>query len=244
VVYVLADFGLEESAKGAEVIYQAGFISFTKETLLLAAAVCNIFVINVVKYFFELLVLISPIPLIDAIFEASNKAVAGVLSLIYAFSPGIALVIDLLLFGLCLLVFGRVWRLLRYYRNMLLLPVTGGFLRVRERDMRVSERFGEAAGGGRLLCRVFPSRDVGRIKKKSLCYLFGKDDGLVLVRPGLFWGARSERLGKDNVEVEVEKGVLGNRVKFSEPGGKGVFSLIFSHFYDDKFDEIRKEAGG
>ncbi len=244
VVYLLADFGLDEAAKGADVVYQAGVISFTKETLLLAAALCNIFVINAVKYFFELLVLISPIPLIDAFFEAANKAFAGGLALIYAFSPGAALVIDLILFGLCLLVFGKVWRLLRYYRNILLYPVTGGFLRVRERDIRAARRFGEGAGSERMLCRVFPSRKIGHIKKKSMCYLFGRDDGFVLVGPGLFRGAKFERLARNNVEIDVEKGVFSNRLKFSEPGGKSVFSLIFSHFYDDRLDDIRSNAGG
>ncbi|MFN9720441.1 MAG: hypothetical protein ACK58L_17215, partial [Planctomycetota bacterium] len=43
---------------------QAGLLEFSSETLLMLAAVVNIFVINTVRFFFEVLIWLTPIPLL------------------------------------------------------------------------------------------------------------------------------------------------------------------------------------
>lgn len=53
--------GSSQDSGTQHVVYQAGIFSFTRDMLLMIAAVANIIVINTVKYFFEFLVWISPI---------------------------------------------------------------------------------------------------------------------------------------------------------------------------------------
>ena len=87
-VQAAASFG--RGGGGQEVVYQAGIFSMTLSTLLMAVSVVNIFVINTVKFFFEVMVLLSPFPAVDAAFEAANKAFAAALLGIYAYSPALA----------------------------------------------------------------------------------------------------------------------------------------------------------
>lgn len=114
-----------------EVILPAGLGTVTLNTLLAALSVVNILVIQSVRFFFELLVWLSPVPLLDAIFEASNKVFCAGLMLLYAYSPWLALLINIVLFLICLALFrrarhvskvvlarmreasGRIWRWLR-----------------------------------------------------------------------------------------------------------------------------------
>ena len=110
-------------------VYTAGFFAITNNGLLACAAAVNIFVISSVRLFFELLVLISPIPTLDAIFECCNKAVVGILITIYAFNPYLAFVLNIFIFLVCLVIFRWVNRRLRYYKAVLLEPIWVGLVR-------------------------------------------------------------------------------------------------------------------
>lgn len=114
-----------------EVLLPAGLGQITLSTLLAGLSIINLLVIHAVRFFFELLVWLSPLPLLDALFEAANKATCASLMALYAFSPWLALAINLLMFLVCLALFkrarrvsketlgrmrsvsGRVWRWLR-----------------------------------------------------------------------------------------------------------------------------------
>ena len=58
---------------------QLGVFSFTVDTLLAIAMVINVLVINSVKFFFEFLVWLTPVPLLDAAFEICNKTLCALL---------------------------------------------------------------------------------------------------------------------------------------------------------------------
>lgn len=99
-------------------IVQMGVLSFSADALLTVAMVINLFVINSVKFFFEVLVWLTPIPAVDAMFELANKTVCAALMALYAFSPTLALVINLGLLVAALFVFRWVHRRLTFYRGI------------------------------------------------------------------------------------------------------------------------------
>ena len=98
---------LLESPDGGAPIAAAGFAGIPTELLLAGLSVANFVVIQTVRLFFELLVWISPIPLLDAFFEAANKLVCAGLIALFAFSPWAAFAINLLIFLLCLALFRK-----------------------------------------------------------------------------------------------------------------------------------------
>jgi len=95
------------------VMLPAGLGTITWDALLAALSIANILVIQTVRLFFELLVWVSPVPLLDAAFEAMNKAVCAGLLVLYAFSPWAALLFNALLFLVCLALFRRARRGIR-----------------------------------------------------------------------------------------------------------------------------------
>ena len=94
-----------------EVLLPAGLGQVTLSTLLTGLSILNLLVIHAVRFFFELLVWLSPVPLLDAIFETANKASCAGLMVLYAFSPWLALVVNALMFLVCLALFKRARRL-------------------------------------------------------------------------------------------------------------------------------------
>ena len=99
-------------------IVQMGVLSFSADALLTVAMVINLFVINSVKFFFEVLIWLTPIPAVDAMFELANKTVCAALMALYAFSPTLALAINLGLLVAALFVFRWVHRRLTFYRSI------------------------------------------------------------------------------------------------------------------------------
>lgn len=89
------------------VVLPAGLGTITWDALLAALSIANILVIQTVRLFFELLVWISPLPLLDAAFEAVNKVVCAALLALYAFSPWAALLVNVLIVLVCLALVRR-----------------------------------------------------------------------------------------------------------------------------------------
>ena len=149
---------------GVAVVLQAGMLSFSAESLLWIATAVNIIVINSVKFFFEVLVWITPIPLIDAVFEATNKLVCAGLVGLYAFSPTLATILNLILLAACLVAFCWVKRREVYYRTILF-----DFLR------GLLNRQPKLSADGKLT--AFPKRALGNIRALSRGQLWSTGEG-------------------------------------------------------------------
>ena len=228
------------------IVYSAGFFTMPANMLLACCAAVNIFVIATVRFFFELLILISPIPTLDAIFEGCNKTVAGILITIYAFSPWLAFVLNVILFLICLVIFKWANRRVRYYRAMLLEPVLVGTVRSvlgrahydpdRHTQRRLTRHFGPIT----TIVKCFPSRKLGKIKKKDRCYLVFGDDGIVLVMQRLLGTAITRKLNAADLSPDVAEGLIGYSISLKTDGGKDC-ELIFGSVYTAKLDIIRAE---
>lgn len=157
------------------IVYQAGFIQFSAESLLMVATVVNVIVINTVKFFFEVLIWITPVPFIDAIFEASNKAACAALAGAYAFSPTLATIINLVILAVCLLAFRWVKRREVYYRSILFdfLKHWLGWNR-------------SAASETQPSFTVFPQAAIGKIPRLACCEIAATNDGWQLTMRRLF----------------------------------------------------------
>jgi hypothetical protein len=90
-----------QADEAAEVV-MAGFGS---AAVLSVISTVNFLVIQTVRFVGELLVWVSPIPFVDALFEAANKIVCAGLIAIYAFSPWASFFLNVLLFLACAMLF-------------------------------------------------------------------------------------------------------------------------------------------
>lgn len=239
---------LAQTGQGAEqeaTVYTAGIFTFTQQGLFVCVAAVNIFVISSVRFFFELLVLISPIPALDAMFECANKAVVGLLIAIYAFNPWLAFVLNVILFLLCLLIFRWVNRRIRYLRTLLLDPFVLALKRKWSQnpgldpDRQARKRLAQHLPEADLLVKCFPSRKVGRIKTKDLCYLLRDTDQFWLLKPRLFRLPIAEELDRQHVAGEIEEGLLSYTITFAGDGKRKACKFIFGSAYKQTLDEIK-----
>ena len=177
----------------ADVVFQAGIFEFSMETLLTLATVVNLIVVNAVKFFFEVLIWITPVPFIDAIFEAASKTCAAALAAIYAFNPAIATAINLLIVAACLVAFAWVKRREVYYRTVLF-------------DFVKHWWQSDSSSVASESLRVFPKTEFEGVPAMSRCELSRSRDGWHLRVPRWFRPA-IEKTWSDRAPV-MKSGLL------------------------------------
>lgn len=242
-VQAAASFG---TSGGEQVVYQAGIFSFSLSTLLMVVSAVNIFVINTVKFFFEVMVFVSPFPAVDAAFEAANKAFAAALIGVYAYSPTLATALNLGIFAVCLLMFGWVYRRTVYYKAVMGDPVLGflseSIFRSRKlgpMSTRAPTSILEGIETPQLVMKVFPVSHLGKVKRKARCYLVAGGGSAQVVWPRFL---RSRIVVPiEQGDAVVEKGFFSNSISWG--GEANPTTVVFSRRYNGILGEITSILG-
>lgn len=187
-----------ETAELASV--QMGLGSLTIDTLLMIAAAVNVFVINTVKFFFEVMIWITPIPTVDAIFEFANKSVCAVLMAIYGYSPAIATGINLAMFVAAAFVFSWAYRREVFYRTMLIDACWAFFAPPK-------------AAHHELI--VFPAKEFGPFAARTRCKLNVADKGWTLTQERMLRNDVMIEFLKEDCSMEFDAGYFTNSLKIA-----------------------------
>lgn len=196
-------------------VVQLGLVSVTVDVLLMMAAVVNVMVINSVKFFFEMLIWVTPVPTIDAMFEAANKAACGILMMIYGYSPAMATGINLCLFLAAAIVFRWAYRQEVYFRTILLDAVW--------QKLFPSPEIPEQG------LVVFPASDFEGIKKRSRCLLVRTEQGWQLLQRRLLRSDIAYELAGADWKVAFLPGFFAHDLHAT--GSSGEVKLTISRRY-------------
>jgi hypothetical protein len=218
--------------------------------LVAAFSAVNIFVVNAVKYFFEFLIWLSPFPLVDAAFETANKAVAGFLVAIYLWSPTVALVLNMIIFGLCLLIFAWTYRRAVYMRSVVGDPFFGWlgdalFRRsgVTCRSTRLPGSLAQRFPAALLVVKAFAGRSYEGVKRKSRGYLIQSEGRLYFAALRFLRQPLVVALPQEDCRAAVAQGLLSNTISFERDGGETVLTLLLTRRYNNALGELRELLG-
>jgi hypothetical protein len=223
-----------ESAPGDETpvaMVQLGMISFTLDTLLAIAMVINILVINSVKFFFEFMVWLTPVPFLDAVFEVCNKTLCAVLVAIYALSPTLATIINLLMLLVAAIALRWIDRRIRFYRTMVLDPVLA----------RLWRPYGKPRHPELI---VFPKTDFGPFAAKSRLRLrrAPEGDGWSLKEANWWMPANKDMLSGD-LQLKVRRGWVMQAIEISAPNGSPTILSFSRRYGEEALSELVEQLG-
>jgi hypothetical protein len=234
-IKVFSSAGSSGAGAGSEVevaMVQLGIVSFTLDTFLAIAMVINILVINSVKFFFEFMVWLTPIPFLDAVFEICNKSLCALLMAIYALSPTLATVINLVMLLAAAIVLRWISRHVRFYRTMVLDPVIASLW----------SGFGKPK---RPELIVFPKSDFGPFQAKSRLRLrraSGDRAGWIFEEAN-WWMPSKTHSVSESCRPQVRRGWIMHAVEMHDDVN-GPTILSFSRRYDaDTLEELAQQLG-
>ncbi len=235
-----------EPAAPAAIVFQAGIFSFSANVLIAAFSAVNIFVVNTVKFFFEVLIWLSPFPVVDAAFEAANKSVAAFLLAIYVWSPWAGLSLNLLIFAVCLLIFSWARRRVIYMRGVLGDPIFGWMAEkifrrppVGLTSTRLPSALASQLSGRTLVIKAFAGKSLPGVKRKARGFLVRSGDRLVFAQPRFLRRPIIVDLPQPDAGNAVQSGLLSNAAIFGATGQE----LIFTRRYNTVLDGIRTQMG-
>ncbi|MGJ3243071.1 MAG: hypothetical protein ACFE0O_08980 [Opitutales bacterium] len=253
VIQGVSSLASPQAGEEVAVVYQAGFFQATGETLLIALSAINIFVINAVKFFFEVLIFLSPIPFVDALFETLLKLTTAGLMAIYVFSPSLALTINLILFFSCLLVFRWVYRIARYYRVLLFSPLLHRMLGAVGLSRKPGLRTAALPPGK--LKQAFPEPQLvlpgfttgsgwEQFAKRQRVWLVVDANGAVhLARPTGFGFGQPVIQPLADHRLGARTGLVSEAVTVAGPDGGEIGRFVFSTRYRSILPEIHQLLG-
>ena len=158
----------------SNVIHAAGWGSWTLGSFLMIVGVFNYLIVKSVRFLFEFLIWISPVPLIDAAFELTNKVICFSLLVLYSISPWLALAINLSIFVVCILIYQWTKRRLDYHWHFWIEPWWHWLFPQRR------------AFDGRHLW-LFADQDFGPFKKYDRLQVYSWEGKWMMIRYDLFW---------------------------------------------------------
>ena len=171
-------------------VAQMGLISFSMDVVLMIAAAINILVINAVKFFFEVLIWLT---------------------------PSTAAAVNAVMFFVCFMLFGWIWRSEIFFRTMLL-----EFFR---------SQLGRSRPGTSLV--VFPVSAVGPIKARAKCFLRRSDNGWQLVYEPWFRRTVCVEFAPDNRPL-LKRGLISNQICMTTP----CVTFTFGRLHNDCLPDL------
>lgn len=210
-------------------IVQAGIFSVTASVALSIAMVINILVINSVKFFFEFLIWLTPIPTLDALFELANKSFCAALMGLYAFSPTLATLLNLILLAMCAVVLRWMHRRVNFYRSMVFEPLLAMLWRKYGRPERPE-------------LTVFPSSAWERFPAMARLQIVSDDRGWRFRHSRWFLPAIEHVQEKGEVQLRIEAGLLTNTLIVSRQG-QPVAQLTFSQRHRAHLEQLAALLG-
>lgn len=183
-------------------VIQMGIGAWSVDVLLAIAAAINVFVINTVKFFFEVLIWITPIPTVDAIFEFANKSVCAVLMAIYGYSPTIATGINLAMFVAAAFVFSWAYRREVFFRTMLMDAMWAFFSPPKSPVQELV---------------AFPCENFGPFSARTRCSLVRSETGWTLTQSRLLRSNVMIELPDPDYSMELDAGYFTNCLKVTGP---------------------------
>jgi hypothetical protein len=223
--------GSADPSVGGEVaMIHLGIVSMTVDTLVAIAMVINILVINSVKFFFEFLVWLTPVPFLDAVFEVCNKSLCAALMAVYAYSPAIATGINLVVLLAAALVLRWISRRVRFYRTMVLDPVLAtlwsGFGKPKRPELI-----------------VFPKNEFGPFKAKSRLRLAGNRGEGWRLSEATWWMPAKDHPLTATSSPKVRRGWVMHTIELTADDGSR-HHLVFSRRYSaDALSSVLQELG-
>ena len=237
-------------ASAPVVVIEAGLVSFTLSTALMVFSAINIFVVNTVKFFFEMMIFLSPFPTVDAIFEAANKAAAAGLMAVYIWSPWVATVINLVIFAISLLIFAWVRRRAGYLRAIFGDPILGWFAQCvfgRPAPTLTSTRLTGSLAAlfpkPTVVLKAFSAKRFGGLRMKTRGFLVQHEGKLTFVCRRFLRAPFVVPLPEAGHIVRIDRGFLAHAVVVENDAGDVAARVAFSRRYGCVLDDLARQLG-
>jgi len=184
-------------------VVEAGILSITLKTaLIVVASIYFLIVVSTVRLFIDILIFLSPIPMVDAVLNIIKIFFTIALVLISIFSPITSFIITIALFLIGLLMFNKARRLVIRTKYYMIYPIMNLFSSDKiENNLQKDQSV-----------KALTLSKIGTIKKGRVVILLQRDNQTILKKHRFLLPAREEiidlgeaTLSRKRIKIEIGK---------------------------------------
>lgn len=184
-IIIIAPGVVSKTSIADNVIYEAGVVSIPLQTLfILVASFYFLIVVMSVRLFIEILIFLSPIPIIDTLFEIAKIIITILFVLLSIFSPTTMLVLSIFMFIGSLLFFKKARRFIAKIEHLVIAPVVRSLL---GKETSLWNQ-------GKLETPVLLKYKTRKFKKGTVLQLIEKENEFFLVKRNYLVNLKEERI--------------------------------------------------
>lgn len=213
VIYVLIMFAphlLQSGNSQQQGMVTFGFFDIPYSAIFMVALALPYFlVVMTVRYFLEILIFLSPIPLLDAFFELTKKGITFFLIVIYFVFPTFGFFLSVVIFFVSFLLFKRAKKVSNFFQYVYVLPMLSklfGTKQVLVSDkipFKIRKQFSSTS----LAIKCLTGKKIGTIPSKSMVWMIQSGEGLFIFQPKFLRSPIAIQIDKshaDNLQISQE----------------------------------------
>lgn len=219
-------------------VLQAGFLpplEIRKLALIVTAALA-VTAMSIVRFAFDLLIWLNPIPLVDAVFEAVKTAFSVVFLVLYFLSPVAAAVVASIILIPCLLLLPWALRLLAFARRIVIYPILSRLVPALRPRLVDPVLAASISGAPTLACHASVLQSRGLKKRQSVALMqCGEDTMVIPIRRRV----KTQALARSGERIVIGRALAWIELRVVGPDSKVLdqFALPYSLAYE--YDSIR-----
>lgn len=207
--------------------------------IIAAVAVIYIVVVMTVRLFLEILIMLSPVPLIDTIFEFAKIGMTLLFILLGVFFPNFAFGIAVIAFLISLVMYRKATRTIAQIRFLIIAPVINFIFR--RKGELISKKLPYAikkeVSNPILAIPVFNQTALGDIPKNKSVWLVKDQDKLILAHAAFLRGVKQH-----DISGESQLKLTNNIMNLALSNGETI-KLVISKSYLVKKQELEQILG-
>lgn len=223
---MLAPTFLDDNSTQNDIMYQASFVSISlKSFLTLVISMYFLVTVMTFRFFIDILIFLSPIPLIDSVLEIIKILLSFGFVIISIISPITSVVFSVIMFLIALVFYRKSVRLVSRTKYLLVYPILNLF---RKKETILSNRKS-------LSILVYVNKKTKKFKKGKIVRLEKRVNKIYLLKKRFLLSSKEE-------EITLKNCFLSQTHLYANiSNDSGDLSLVLNRSYHKVVDELAKE---
>lgn len=239
----LATFVSQGFGGGAEqVVAKMGFLDVPQGILLTVAVSVSLAAMMALRFALDVLIWLSPLPLVDFAFETLKKVVSVGFMALYFFSPFAAAALSLVLAVVAFFTYGWALRLVRFDFDIILRPWLARLFPALQTRLVEPHLAARATGGNVRLAVPGAVLALARFPKRQMGALLVSDAGTTFVTTPRFRRAREAAFSAQGQTLTLYRTLGWIELQVAQPGGR-LDRIALPRTLLPEFDRLRALLG-
>ncbi len=184
-IIIISPYLINPEISGEMGVVSFGFLDIpASAVLMIALAIPYFIVVMTFRYFLEILIFLSPIPLLDAFFEFVKKTTSFLLVIIYFFFPTFGFILSVIIFILSFIFYRKAKKVTKYFQYIYVKPIISRLFDKEQTLIasKVPSTVKKMLTNASFCLKCVTRKKIGKLPSKSVCWFIKNNEDIFLCK--------------------------------------------------------------